>query len=67
MTEKGDLHKLVKAAQKSGAVYDEDSSGRHAKLVWPDGTHIVIPGSRLGSSKTLTSFRQRLRAKGVEV
>lgn len=64
MTERSDYRKLVKAATKAGATL---SNGRgHAKLIWPDGSHVVIPGTP-GSGKAWISFRQRLRSKGVQV
>jgi len=64
MTERSDYRKLVKAAKRCGASY---TTGRgHAKLIWPDGTHVTVP-STPGSGKAWISFRQRLRAKGVPV
>jgi hypothetical protein len=64
VTERSDYRKLVKAATRAGAAY---TTGRgHAKLIWPDGTHVTVP-STPGSGKAWISFRQRLRAKGVPV
>jgi hypothetical protein len=66
MTERSDYRKLVKAATKTGARIVESNGHGHRKLLWPDGSHIVIPGTP-GSGKALISFRQRLRSKGVPV
>jgi len=64
MTERGDYRKLVRVARSCGATVQ--TNGRHAKLVFPDGTHETIPGTP-GSGKALISFRQRLRARGIPV
>lgn len=65
MTDRGDYDKLITAARRYARV-ENNGRGRHRKLVFPDGSHVAIPGTP-GSGKAYTSFRQRLRAKGVPV
>lgn len=65
MSERGDYRKLIRTAIRFGCVVEHH--GRHAKLMFPDGSHVPYTTSNEGSPKTFTALRTKLRAKGVPV